>query len=52
MSGEDQAVAQATRALEELKHLVERQGSVSPDDVDRILAHVTGAEPCGSDADD
>ncbi len=44
VTGEDRAVAQATRALEELKQLVEREGSVTADDVDRILAHVTGVE--------
>lgn len=43
--GEDQAVARATRALEQLKHLVERRGTVSYDDVNQILAEVTGARP-------
>ncbi len=42
ISGEDRAVAQATRVLEELKHLVERRGSVAPEEVARILASVTG----------
>ncbi len=42
VSGEDGPVAQATRALEELKHLVERRGSVAPEDVSRVLAWVTG----------
>ncbi len=47
VSGESLSVARATRALEELTQLVERQGSVSLDDVDRILAHVTGANHAG-----
>lgn len=43
VSGEEAAVAAATRALESLKHLVERRGSVSVDDVDDILARETGS---------
>ncbi|MGM0488969.1 MAG: PhoH family protein [Planctomycetota bacterium] len=43
ISGEDDAVAQATTVLEELKHLVERHGTVSLEDVDRILGRSTGA---------
>ena len=41
--GDDRAVAKATKALEELKQLVERRGSVGTDDVRRVLALVTGA---------
>ncbi len=48
ISGDDQSVVRATRALEELKFLVERQGRASEDDVDRILAHVTGSNHRGS----
>ncbi len=47
VSGEDRAVAQATHAFEELKHLVERQGSLSAEDVDRVLAHVQGGTSSG-----
>ncbi len=47
VSGEDQAVAQATRALEELKQLVERRGIIAPEDVSRVLAMVTGAAQTG-----
>jgi phosphate starvation-inducible protein PhoH and related proteins len=42
--GDDQAVAKATKALEELKQLVERRGSVGADDVRHALALVTGAD--------
>ena len=41
--GDDRAVAKATKALEELKQLVERRGPVGTDDVRRVLAVVTGA---------
>lgn len=44
VSGEAQAVAQATSVLEELKHVVERHGSASPEDVERILARFSGSE--------
>jgi len=43
VSGEEQAVAQATVVLEELRHLVERHGSASPEDVERILARSSGS---------
>lgn len=42
ISGEDDAVARATAVLEELKHLVERQGTVTLEDVERILGRCTG----------
>ena len=42
IAGDPAAVARATKALEDLKHLVERRGSVARDDVDRILATVAG----------
>lgn len=42
ISGEEGAVAKATTALEQLKSLVERRGSVGLDDVKLILAAVTG----------
>lgn len=40
--GDDRAVAKATQALEELTQLVERRGSVGPDDVRRVLGVVMG----------
>jgi phosphate starvation-inducible PhoH-like protein len=43
VSGEEQAVAQATVVLEELRHFVERHGSASPEDVERILARSSGS---------
>jgi len=45
--GDDQGVAKATKALEELTQLVERRGAVGTDDVRRALAMVTGAEGAG-----
>lgn len=42
VSGEDAAVAQATSALEQLKSLVERRGTLAPDDVVQVLALVSG----------
>ena len=43
VTGEDDAVAQATEALEQLKSLVERRGSVAEEDVTQILSRITGA---------
>jgi phosphate starvation-inducible PhoH-like protein len=42
VSGDDAAVAQATSALEQLKSLAERRGTVAPDDVVQVLALVGG----------
>jgi phosphate starvation-inducible PhoH-like protein len=42
VSGEADAVAKATEALEYLKHRVERHGRVTEDDVSGILANVQG----------
>jgi phosphate starvation-inducible PhoH-like protein len=44
VAGDAAAVALATKALEELKHLVERRGNVESDDVARVLAQVSGAD--------
>ncbi len=44
VAGDAEAVALATKALEELKHLVERRGNVESDDVARVLAQVAGAD--------
>ncbi|MBC8352952.1 MAG: PhoH family protein [Planctomycetes bacterium] len=42
VSGEEAAVSQATIVLEHLKNLVERNGTLSPDDVSEILSRVNG----------
>ncbi|MBI2480264.1 MAG: PhoH family protein [Planctomycetia bacterium] len=42
VSGEEAAVARATEVLEHLKHLVERRGIVTPDDVSDVLSRVNG----------
>jgi phosphate starvation-inducible PhoH-like protein len=44
VAGEDAAVAQATEALEQLKSLAERRGSLAPEDVSEVLGRVTGDE--------
>lgn len=46
VTGDDTSVARATEALEQLKSLAERAGSVTADDVDGVLGRITGnAEP-------
>ena len=47
VSGEDEAVNQATEALVQLKSFVERHGTISPDEVDRTLSLVQGAPDQG-----
>jgi phosphate starvation-inducible PhoH-like protein len=47
VSGEEGAVIRATQALEQLKYVVERKGSVSLEEVQQILAHITGADQLG-----
>jgi phosphate starvation-inducible PhoH-like protein len=42
VAGEEAAVAQATEALEQLKTLVEKRGSLEPEEVSQVLARVTG----------
>lgn len=42
IEGADEAVAKATGVLEQLQHLVDRQGVVSPDDVSRALGLANG----------
>ena len=42
VAGEESAVAQATEALEQLKTLAEKKGSLAPDEVCQVLAQVTG----------
>ncbi len=43
VAGDETAVAQATEALEQLKGLLQRRGSLEPDDVAGILGRITGA---------
>lgn len=43
VTGEEGAVAQATETLEQLKLLVEKQGSITPERVSELLDFVTGA---------
>jgi phosphate starvation-inducible PhoH-like protein len=42
VSGRESAVAQATEALEQMRSLVERRGSLGEDEVTEVLARVTG----------
>jgi len=42
VAGEEAAVSRATEVLEHLKSLVERRGTVTPDDVSDILSKVNG----------
>jgi phosphate starvation-inducible PhoH-like protein len=55
VAGDAVAVARATKALEELRHLVERHGFLSSEQVVRVLARVNGdgdTEPAEHDAID
>jgi phosphate starvation-inducible PhoH-like protein len=45
VSGEEEAVAQATTALERLKTLVQRQRDLAPDQVDEVLSVLRGVKP-------
>ena len=42
--GEEGSVGRATRVLEHLKGLAERSGTVTPDDVSKVLAQVNGGD--------
>ena len=44
VAGDQDAVAQATEILEQLKSLVQRSGVVDPDDVSKAIARATGDE--------
>lgn len=50
VAGDAAAVAQATEALEQLKSLAERRGSLAPEDVAEVLGRVTGDESLRSAA--
>jgi phosphate starvation-inducible protein PhoH and related proteins len=45
IEGADEAVAKATGVLEQLRHLVELHGVVSPDDVSQALGQASGQPP-------
>jgi len=45
IEGEEQDVARATEALEQLQQVAQRHEAISPEDVDRVLAGVCGGEP-------
>jgi phosphate starvation-inducible protein PhoH and related proteins len=45
IEGADEAVAKATGVLEQLRHLVDLHGVVSPDDVSRALGQASGQPP-------
>ena len=42
IEGQDEAVAHATEVFEQLKELASRYGALSPEEVSRVLAQVTG----------
>lgn len=44
IAGEDQAVSQATQAIEQLSELVRRQGMLTPDSFEETLAQITGEQ--------
>ncbi len=52
IEGSEQAVAQATTVLEQLKGIAQRQGEVSPHDVARRVRSVTGEPICRRSASD
>src|SRR6478672_1938947 len=43
VSGDEQAVLQATEIIEQIKNSVSRDGAVSPEQVNHIIRQVTGA---------
>ena len=45
VQGPEQAVAQTTEVFEQLRGLLNRRGELTPDDVNRVIALVTGDEP-------
>jgi phosphate starvation-inducible PhoH-like protein len=45
IEGEPEAVTRATKAIEQLKTMVNRQGDLAPDEVTRVLAAVNGKQP-------
>jgi len=45
IEGQDEAVARATRVIEQLQSLVSRNGDLAPDDVVRVLALANGTTP-------
>ena len=50
ISGDENSVAQATHVLEQMKSLVERQGTLTSDDVSKVVARASGdSEPVPQD---
>lgn len=45
IEGEPEAVNRATKAIEQLKTMVHRQGDLAPDEVARVLAALNGKQP-------
>lgn len=45
VAGEDAAVAQATKAIEQLTAIIRRKGMLTPDDFEETLAEITGERP-------
>jgi phosphate starvation-inducible PhoH-like protein len=51
VSGEEQAVLQATEILEQIKNSVERDGALTPEQVNHIIKQVTGGPTNGRSAE-
>lgn len=45
VAGDDQAVAQATKAIEQLAAIIRQKGGLTPDDFEETLAQITGDRP-------
>jgi phosphate starvation-inducible protein PhoH and related proteins len=45
VTGEEPAVSQVTKVLEELTSIVRQRGNITPDLFDQTISHVTGEEP-------
>lgn len=45
VAGDDAAVAQATKAIEQLAALIRQKGGLTPDDFEETLAQITGERP-------
>lgn len=45
VAGDDHAVAQATKAIEQLAAIIRQKGGLTPDDFEETLAQITGERP-------
>jgi phosphate starvation-inducible PhoH-like protein len=45
VAGDDQAVAQATKAIEQLAAIIRQKGGLTPDDFEETVAQITGERP-------